>query len=74
MTEHRGDEAGGFSEAVRAAHDDATAHGEPNYVDPQSGFLVFTAQYLLARGRCCGSGCRHCPFDDEARCVAGRPA
>lgn len=26
------------------------------------GRLVFTAQYHLRRGYCCGSGCKHCPF------------
>ena len=25
-------------------------------------FVVFTAAYHLRRGRCCESGCRHCPF------------
>ncbi len=25
-------------------------------------YLVFTAQYLLRRGFCCNSGCRHCPY------------
>ena len=25
-------------------------------------FMVFTAAYLLKRGTCCGSGCRHCPY------------
>jgi alkyl hydroperoxide reductase subunit AhpF len=24
--------------------------------------LVFTEQYHLKRGYCCGSGCRHCPY------------
>ncbi|MFZ4792522.1 MAG: DUF5522 domain-containing protein [Blastocatellia bacterium] len=24
--------------------------------------LVFTGQYHLRRGSCCGSGCRHCPY------------
>jgi hypothetical protein len=24
--------------------------------------LVFTAQFHLKRGSCCGSGCRHCPY------------
>ncbi len=27
-----------------------------------SGYRVFTEAYHLRRGRCCGSGCRHCPF------------
>lgn len=25
-------------------------------------YMVFTAAYLLRRGTCCGSGCRHCPY------------
>jgi hypothetical protein len=25
-------------------------------------YMVFTAAYLLKRGACCGSGCRHCPY------------
>ncbi|MBA3442570.1 MAG: hypothetical protein H0T92_22160 [Pyrinomonadaceae bacterium] len=25
--------------------------------------MVFTARYHLARGYCCGSCCRHCPYD-----------
>jgi hypothetical protein len=26
------------------------------------GFKVFTEKYLLKRGYCCKSGCRHCPY------------
>ena len=25
--------------------------------------IVFTASYLLRRGYCCESGCRHCPYE-----------
>ncbi len=49
-------------DAVRAAHHRATAAGEPGYLDPDTGFFVFTAAALTARGECCGSGCRHCPY------------
>lgn len=28
-----------------------------------SGLYVFTAEYLLKRGYCCGNGCIHCPYD-----------
>jgi hypothetical protein len=28
----------------------------------ESGRWVFTAAYLLRRGKCCESGCRHCPY------------
>jgi len=29
----------------------------------ENGFLVFTESYHLKRGKCCGSGCRHCPYN-----------
>lgn len=29
----------------------------------EAGRLVFTEAYHLARGNCCGSQCRHCPYD-----------
>lgn len=29
----------------------------------EGGFLVFTAKYHLQRGSCCGSKCRHCPYE-----------
>ena len=28
----------------------------------EGGSFVFTASYLKRRGYCCGSGCRHCPY------------
>lgn len=28
----------------------------------EGGLLVYTAAYHLKRGYCCGSGCRHCPY------------
>lgn len=34
----------------------------------EGSLMVFTARYLLRRGYCCNSGCRHCPFRDP---VAG---
>lgn len=48
-----------------AAHADAIEAGNPGYLDPQSGLFVMTAAYLSNRGWCCGSGCRHCPYDKE---------
>ncbi|MFM7064479.1 MAG: DUF5522 domain-containing protein [Actinomycetes bacterium] len=43
-------------------HDRAVSRGEDYYFDPVTGLLVMTAPALLARGECCGIGCRHCPF------------
>jgi hypothetical protein len=34
--------------------------GEDYYIE--NGYWVFTAKYLLRRGYCCRSGCRHCPY------------
>lgn len=31
----------------------------------EKGLLVYTAAYHLKRGHCCGSGCRHCPYDPK---------
>jgi hypothetical protein len=49
---------------------------KPSHLDPnrspasseadwyfENGFMVFTAAYHLKRGTCCGSGCRHCPYE-----------
>jgi len=38
------------------------ARGDPGYADPDTGLFVLTAAYLADRGRCCHSGCRHCPY------------
>ncbi|RMG06288.1 MAG: hypothetical protein D6731_26125 [Planctomycetota bacterium] len=59
-------------EALRL-HRAACREGADGYVDPTSGRFVFSSFFLRARGRCCGSGCRHCPFDAAAQRAAGRP-
>ncbi|NBB26446.1 hypothetical protein GVM20_15035 [Porphyrobacter sp. SLTP] len=49
-----------------ALHEAACARGEATYRDPDTGYTVFTRVAHLARGKCCGSACRHCPYDHEA--------
>jgi hypothetical protein len=63
----------GVSEVIRHAHDAAVARGEATYLDPETGYVVFTAPALLAHGECCGSGCRHCPYPEAEQRRAGRP-
>lgn len=46
-------------------HAAACAAGAETYVDPSTGYRVFTAVALEQRERCCGCGCRHCPFGHE---------
>ena len=43
-------------------HARACAEGLDRYVDPETGYRVFTALALQKRGDCCGCGCRHCPY------------
>ena len=39
---------------------------EEDYYLNEKGLLVFTKKFLLERGYCCGSGCKHCPYEYEA--------
>ena len=36
-----------------------------HYYINEDGFIVFTKQYHLERGYCCGNGCLHCPYNYE---------
>lgn len=48
--------------AILEAHARALASGDDTYVDPATGYTVLTSAFLLARGTCCDTGCRHCPY------------
>ena len=52
-----------FSE-ITQLHKEAIESGHDIYTDPETGFAVLTSEFLLKRGYCCGSGCRHCPYYD----------
>ena len=56
----------GDIENWHALHERACAVGELTYVDPETGYSVMTRIKHKQRGRCCGSGCRHCPFSHSA--------
>jgi len=51
-------------EEILAGHRAALAAGVATYLDPTTGYSVFTAAHLLGVGACCDSGCRHCPYVD----------
>jgi hypothetical protein len=51
--------ATGIEELHRAACEAKQA----SYIDPPTGYMVLTEYAHLKRGKCCGSGCRHCPYD-----------
>lgn len=33
----------------------------------ENGNIVLTRAYHLKRGRCCGSNCRHCPYEQSRK-------
>ena len=39
--------------------------GEDYYFN-EEGYIVLTEKYHLAKGYCCGNGCKHCPYNYEA--------
>ncbi len=41
------------------------------YFTPEE-YVVWTEQYLLRRGYCCQSGCRHCPYGNAPKDRAAR--
>ena len=45
------------SETAQSA---ALEEGRDYYLE--DGLMVFTRTFLLERGFCCESGCRHCPY------------
>ncbi|XP_061739468.1 uncharacterized protein C1orf53 homolog isoform X2 [Nerophis ophidion] len=47
---------------VHRVHAEACQAKKQMYVDPSSGYKVFTEYAQLQRGKCCGSACRHCPY------------
>jgi hypothetical protein len=38
-----------------------------DYTFNENGLLVFTKEYHLKRGYCCGSGCKNCPYPKDQK-------
>ena len=50
-----------------SVYDKTVEHNNSGPLQPddfyfEGSFMVFTEKFLLRRGYCCGSGCRHCPY------------
>jgi len=70
---------------IEDIHRQAILDKQSTYIDPSTGFTVFTELSHLKRGKCCGNQCRHCPYgwsnvknergefvtDSSARVVSG---
>ncbi|NNN03418.1 MAG: hypothetical protein HKL87_05425 [Acidimicrobiaceae bacterium] len=53
-------------QAILQAHASAERRGERTYTDPATRLVVLTRSAHLERGRCCSSGCRHCPWVEDS--------
>jgi hypothetical protein len=31
----------------------------------ENGLIIMTEKYHIERGQCCGSGCKHCPYEPK---------
>lgn len=76
------DEMGNKSK-IRLLHEVCNAEGEVTYIDPSSGYTVFSFFAHLKRGSCCGikkkdtgleriHRCRHCPYSETGELVGVR--
>lgn len=52
--------------SIEQLHRAACERGDLSYKDPRTGYLVFTELGLERQGSCCGSACRHCPYEHQA--------
>ena len=50
---------------IEDLHKKAVLQKSNTYIDPKTGFTVFTEYAHLKRGKCCGNVCRHCPYGWE---------
>jgi hypothetical protein len=50
---------------LHALHEEACAQNKDFFVHPDTGCVVMTRVGLLKRKRCCGSGCRFCPYSRQ---------
>ena len=54
-----------FDLDIEDLHLKALQNRQKTYIDPETGFTVFTEMLHLKRGTCCGNRCRHCPYGHE---------
>jgi len=59
---------------IETLHTAACASKAATYIDPATGYTVFTARTHSERGYCCGSQCRHCPYGNFRVTTAPRKA
>uniref|UniRef100_A0A914YYE3 Large ribosomal subunit protein uL14m n=1 Tax=Panagrolaimus superbus TaxID=310955 RepID=A0A914YYE3_9BILA len=58
---------------IYIAHLNAVKNRKLSYIDPKTKFSVMTVSKLLHQEKCCGNGCRHCPYGYEMSKHRSRP-
>ena len=48
---------------IEEIHEQACKDKQDGYIDPDTGYWVFSRFYHEKRGKCCGNLCRHCPYE-----------
>ena len=48
---------------IEEIHEQACKEKQDGYIDPDTGYWVFSRFYHEKRGKCCGNVCRHCPYE-----------
>eukprot|EP00557_Chaetoceros_sp_GSL56_P003155 CAMPEP_0176495944 /NCGR_PEP_ID=MMETSP0200_2-20121128/10933_1 /TAXON_ID=947934 /ORGANISM="Chaetoceros sp., Strain GSL56" /LENGTH=409 /DNA_ID=CAMNT_0017893869 /DNA_START=245 /DNA_END=1471 /DNA_ORIENTATION=+ len=64
-TSNANESSSGMIPDIEDLHRQAVLCKSNTYIDPSTGFTVFTEFAHLKRGTCCGNKCRHCPFGWE---------
>jgi hypothetical protein len=49
---------------IEELHTQACKLNKMFYIDPSTQYKVMTRYSHEKRGKCCGNGCRHCPYGD----------
>lgn len=55
------------SEEIKQKHQETIENKKNFYLDKDTGFVVWTEEFLLNRGFCCENGCRHCPYKENKK-------
>lgn len=53
---------GSSERTIYMVHLKAVKQHKLTYKDPETGYTVMAISQLLLNGKCCGNGCRHCPY------------
>jgi len=49
-------------EDIKTSNEGGSEQLSPSSFYIENGKYVFTKEFHLSRGYCCGNGCRHCPY------------